>query len=206
MISEEEAQKILLELKILKDKSHISLEDKKRYNQHLQLCFSNFDYLIKSKTNKYKKFSNHEDLMQEGYIALINAIDTYNSSKGSFFWWAHKYLDTKISRNANQHSDIKYPLKITKKIKPRKEYNFPVIVDNNSPDVISSKNESNYKLYNGLEKLSKNQRNIICMLYGFDNEKMSLEKISNTLDININECKREIKRAFVFLRREINKK
>src|SRR5690349_7033304 len=111
MITEEEAKDLIVDYHRLLD---LSKQDKKHLNdlkKHEDICINKFDYLIRMKTSKYKKFNNYEDLYQEGRLALFRAMSNYDSSKGSFFWWAHHYVGTKVKRSANLHTAVRYPLK-----------------------------------------------------------------------------------------------
>jgi RNA polymerase sigma factor (sigma-70 family) len=58
--------------------------------------------------------------MQEGRISLLVALNSYAITKGSFYWWANHYIKTKLSREANKHSDVKIPLAIANDLTPMK--------------------------------------------------------------------------------------
>ena len=108
-----QSEKTFLEEK-LNDLREQSLIEKLAFEKQQKICVEKFKYLITMKTNRYKKFSNYEDLNQDGYEALLKAMKNYNPDKGIFFYWAFKYINTRISRCANLHTAIRYPLKYSK--------------------------------------------------------------------------------------------
>src|SRR5688572_1576285 len=131
MLTEQEAQDLMIKLIDLRGQIQTSEEKslKKDLQRHEKICIEKFKYLVTMKTGRYKAFSNYDDLNQEGFEALIKAMNNYNPKKGSFFWWAHKYIDTRISRSANLHTTIRYPLKVAKNTTPHKEAVMPLLIE-----------------------------------------------------------------------------
>jgi DNA-directed RNA polymerase specialized sigma subunit len=129
MLTEQEAQDMMNKLYSLRKEALNNSEIKKELDKHERICIEKFKYLVTMKTGKYKSFNNFDDLNQEGYLALVTAMKNYNPSLGSFFWWAHKYIDTRISRSANLHTTIRYPLKVAKNTTPHKETIMPIIIE-----------------------------------------------------------------------------
>ena len=63
--------------------------------------------LINKIANKYKGYSEYEDLQQEGYIALCNAVDGYDSSQGtSFSTYAYTCIAAGLYRYLNEYKDM----------------------------------------------------------------------------------------------------
>jgi len=58
----------------------------KQMKQHERICIDKFKYLVTMKTNRYKTFSNYDDLNQDGLEALIKSMKNYNPEKGIFFF------------------------------------------------------------------------------------------------------------------------
>src|SRR5437899_1182013 len=123
MITIEESQKLINEFIKLREiaRKTKNAEDILLFTKHEALCIEKFSYLVFMRTNRYKNFSNYEDLNNDGLEALIRSMINYNPSKGNFFWWSHKYIDTEIARSANLHTTIRYPLKYAKKNASRRE-------------------------------------------------------------------------------------
>lgn len=137
------------------NKLHTSLNDIQ--NQ----CIKQLNYLVEDRASKYKGFSNYEDLCQDGRLALYRALQTYKPEKGNFFWWANEYVKTKLSREANNHSTIKIPLKKAKDIKPHKENTIPIIVDSSNALEKMETHETSLKIKNAINKLPNKQKKII---------------------------------------------
>ena len=115
----------------------------KNYEEH---CVKKLGRLVDQKVRKYKKFSNYIDLRQDGLEALLLAFNTFDPKKGSFAWWADKYISTRIYRAANAHSTIRYPIEKAKKFMPYKTNCIPVIVDStqNPAEKVESRQNSHY--------------------------------------------------------------
>ena len=130
-------------------------------------CVKSLEGLIVGKLYKYKNFSNYPDLKQDAYEALFQALNTFNPNKGSFIWWANRYIKTRISRSANAHSTIKYPMNIAKMEMPYKVNDIPIMIDL-KPSPLQEAEVSEYynRLHDAIEKLSDEQKTIINMTYG----------------------------------------
>src|SRR5579885_2444090 len=149
MLTEQEAHDLMTKLIDLRTQAKSSDDPKitAQLKRHEQICIEKFRYLVTMKTGRYKAFSNYEDLNQEGLEALIKAMANYNPNKGSFFWWAHKYIDTRISRSANLHTTIRFPLKVAKETAPHKESVLPVLVEERyCPDKELEESQLNYSV------------------------------------------------------------
>jgi RNA polymerase sigma factor (sigma-70 family) len=157
------------------------------------------------KTGRYKTFSNYEDLNQEGFEALIKAMTNYNPKKGSFFWWAHRYIDTRISRSANLHTTIRYPLKVAKNNAPHKESVMPLLIEEvHCPDKELEGCQSSYAIQQAFALLTEDQKNIINLVYGFDGDKpMSINKICKKLNISRLSCIKTIDSALSMMKEKI---
>jgi RNA polymerase sigma factor (sigma-70 family) len=172
---------------------------------HEQECMEKFRYLVTMKTGRYKAFSNYEDLNQEGFEALLKAMKTFNPRKGGFFSWAHHYIGTRISRSANLHTTIRYPLKVAKATPPHKESVMPVqIEERHCPDKEAEEAQSHQAVLQALATLTKEQREIIRLAYGFSGDKpMSVNKICRKLGISRSSCVKTIGNALSLMKDNI---
>ena len=207
MLTEQEAQDLMTKLIDLRDQVKTS-EDAKIKNElkrHEQICIEKFRYLVTMKTGRYKAFSNYEDLNQEGFEALIKAMNNYNPKKGSFFWWAHKYIDTRISRSANLHTTIRYPLKVAKNNTPHKESVMPLLIEERyCPDKELEESQLNHAIQGVVSVLTSEQREVISLAYGFDGDKpMSINKICKKLNISRLSCIKTINSALSLMKENI---
>ena len=129
--SKEEINIIAKEYVELRERSEKSKSKKvkSKFEQFHNEIAKKLSHLVLLRTNRYRMFNNYHDLQQDGFEALFMALKTYRPEKGDFSWWAKKYIDTRVSRAANSHSTIKYPLKTIKDFKPHKVSIIPVITD-----------------------------------------------------------------------------
>jgi len=205
MLTEQEAQDLMIKLIDLRSKSKTDPQIEVELKKHEKICIQNFKYLVTMKTGRYKAFSNYDDLNQEGFEALIKAMNNYNPKKGSFFWWAHKYIDTRISRSANLHTTIRYPLKVAKNNTPHKEAIMPTLIEERyCPDKELEESQLNNAIQNAFSVLTGEQKEIINLAYGFDGDKpISINKICKKLSISRLSCIKTINNALAIMKNNI---
>jgi RNA polymerase sigma factor (sigma-70 family) len=201
MINEKEAQELILKFIELKKQLENDNSVLPKFKEHQKLCMNKFKYLVTMRTSRYKKFNNYEDLNQEGLEVLYKAMNNYNPTKGSWFWWAHKYIDTKISRIANLHTAIRYPLKKAKFMPPHKENNFPILVDPKTPGSCLEDFQMSMELEKAIEFLPDAQKKIISLFYGLEgNKPLSINQICLELGISRSSCVKNMNNALGILR------
>lgn len=207
MLTEEDAQKLMIKLIDLRTQAKEGQDPQiiSQMKKHETVCIEQFKYLVSMKTGRYKAFSNYADLNQEGFMALVTAMDNYNPKKGSFFWWAHKYIDTRISRSANLHTTIRYPLRVAKNETPHKEAVMPVLIEERyCPDKQLEDSQSMYALKNAMSNLNEIQKEIISLAYGLDSDKpMSINKICKKLNISRLQCIKTMNSALSTMKEKI---
>lgn len=207
MLTEQEAQDLMTKLIDLRAQNKGSEDSKitSELKKHESICMEKFRYLVTMKTGRYKAFSNYDDLNQEGFEALIKAMNNYNPKKGSFFWWAHKYIDTRISRSANLHTTIRYPLKVAKANTPHKESVMPLLIEERyCPDKELEESQSVQAIQGAISKLSNEQREVINLVFGFDGDKpMSINKICKKLSISRLSCIKTMNSALSMMKDNI---
>lgn len=205
-ISREDAYELLEKFIFYRDKIAINNSKSKKvhaeYEKYLAECAEKFDYLITMKTNRYKSFPNHEDLRQDGRVALMLALKSYKMGKGDFFWWAHKYIDTRITRSANNHSTLKIPIHKAKEMQPHKVSQIPVLIDSDE-DVFNKVEEleKKNKIKEALAVLPDDQKKIIELAYGVNGIKQhSVSNISRLTGMPVNDCMKILTKAKKTLR------
>lgn len=207
MLTEQEAQNLMIQLidlrKVAEDTKDPSII--RQLKRHENLCLSKFKYLVTMKTGRYKAFSNYDDLNQEGFEALLKSMVNYDPKRGSFFWWAHKYIDTRISRCANLHTTIRYPLKVAKEQTPHKEAIMPTLVEEKKcPDKELESSQITDAIHSVLSYLSDEQKEIVCMAYGINCEKpVSINKICKQKNISRPSCIKAINAALSAMKENI---
>lgn len=206
MITEQEAKDLVEKYKSLKKAVKTDPSLKLELLRHENLCVQKLKYLVTMKLGKYKTFSNYEDLQQEGFEALLKAIKTYDPEvAGNIFWWFHKYIDTRISRNANTHTTIRYPLRVAKQQAPHKEAVMPNLIEKTyCPDLLLQKSQSKKIINDNLSALPEKQRAILEMAFGLNDEPpYSTNKISKRTNMTRSAVLKEMKSAFSKLRESI---
>jgi len=207
MISIEEAQNLMMTLIQLRNKSEEtkSQTDIAEYKKHEQICIDKFFYLISMRTNKYKGFSNYEDLNQEGLEVLVRAMNNYDPSKGNFFWWAHKYIETRITRSANTHTVIRYPLKFAKANVPHRETKMPELKEEkNIPETLTEDLEITKVIGSAMDHLNEEQKKIVNLVFGVDGDKpLSISKVCKKMKLSRFYCMKMIDGALDVLKKNI---
>lgn len=168
-------------------------------------CVKKFEYLVEGRAKRYRGFANYEDLCQDGRIALCSALRTYEPGKGDFFWWANKYIKTKMSREANRHSTIKVPLKHAKDMTPYKVSKIPVMIDQ-SEDASETiqKIEKNTMVQKAISKLPEDQRRVIELHFEIGNkQKLSIGSICKKIGISRVTCAKLLDDAKIALHQEL---
>jgi RNA polymerase sigma factor (sigma-70 family) len=170
--------------------------DIKKYKSYQNYCANKLAPLVNFKTNRYKRFSNYPDLKQDGFEALMLAFETYNPNKGDFVWWASKYINTRVSRAANAHSTIRYPLKKAKDLQPYKVGTMPVLVDTSyNPLEAVEQGQEVSVVQRAISKLPAQQKKILLMHHEFVGKSCSISKISKELKISRPTCQKLLKEA-----------
>lgn len=176
--------------------NYLALLKNKASKEAQNECISKLKFLVSNHTRKYKQFSNYADLEQDGMEALLLALRTFKSSKGSFAWWANKYIKTRICRSANNHSTIRVPIKKAKDHVPWKVDLSSISEEDQLVDC-SENNCLKYELLllikQELESLNDLQKNIIKLYFGIDCEKLSIEKICESVGLTRNQVLKELK-------------
>jgi RNA polymerase sigma factor (sigma-70 family) len=176
-------------------------------------CIEKLESLVTTKVGKYRKFSNYLDLKQDGLEALLAALGTYKPEKGCFKWWADRYIKTRISRSANAHSTIRYPMSKAKQNTPYKTNNIPVIIDISSSPLSEVETSSiNAHLHKAINTLSEEHKTIVTMTYGLEGVRpQSVKNILELLHITrakyvklLKESRNKVKGYFVRLERGID--
>lgn len=207
MLSIDEAQQLIEKFIELRTKAQESLlsQDMSNFKKHEAICIEKFKYLVTMKTGRYKQFANYDDLNQEGMEALVKSMKNYNPKKGNFFWWSHHYIDTRISRSANLHTTIRYPLKVAKNTTPHKESVMPIMIEErHCPDKELEASQITHAIHGAVSLLSKEQKDIINLAFGFEGDKpMSINKICKQLSISRLSCIKTINHALSFMKDKI---
>lgn len=201
----EETNTIARKFLELKEKANSGKkEDIKKYKEYQNFCAKKLAPLVNFRTSRYRKFSNYPDLKQDGFEALMMAFETYKPDKGDFVWWASKYISTRISRSANAHSTIRFPLKKAKEMQPYKVGEMPIMIDSSkNPQEAVEQNQEVDLIYRAICELPDKQRQIILMHHEFSGNSSSISKISQKLKISRPTCQKLLEEAKNSLRNNL---
>lgn len=190
--SKEEINEIAKEFVELRERIGNSKKEKNKSKFKLfqNAVVKKLSHLVLLRTNRYRMFNNYHDLQQDGFEALFMALKTYRPEKGDFSWWAMKYIDTRISRAANCHSTIKFPLKKAREMQPHKVSTFPEIIDlNKNPHENAEAVEIKNVIMGAIGLLPDKQKKIILMSYELTGTRAyTISKISEELKISRPAC------------------
>ena len=187
-LSNEEVDEIAVKYLNLKAKAENDKgtdEDLRRFKAYQNIAAQKLKYLISFRAAKYRKFSNHPDLEQDGFEALISAFRTFDPNKGSFSWWADRYISTRIARSANAHSTIRFPIKKAKEMKPYKTSTIPIMIDDSlNPMESFVESESTTNISDAIENLPEKHQEVVNMTYGLNGAKIhSINSVMTDLSI-----------------------
>jgi RNA polymerase sigma factor (sigma-70 family) len=190
MLNDQEAETLMAEFIALRNEKNTSSEAMTKFRRHETKCINSFAYIIHMHANRYKNFSNHDDLVQEGYEALMKAMANYKPGTSSFFYWSHRYIGTRISRQANLHTTIRFPLKIAKEQIPKREFELPLLIEETfCPDKQAENLQIVAEIKRVINTLRGRKRKIIDLYFGFTGDKpASINKICETLDLSRIKC------------------
>lgn len=146
--------------------------------------------LIYMRCSRYKKFSNFDDLVQDGYEALLMAFKTYRPGKSAFTWWSNKYIATKIARSASKHNLIKIPIAKAKNMKMVRADTISSSVDENQSEILLENSILIKKISNILNKMPLEDQEIF--KYVYENNKNKTDQVIN----NTNFTKKELTRRY----------
>lgn len=78
---------------------NLSLVQKRKSEKEV---LDSLEYLVNLATARYKRFNNYQDQRQQAYLAIAQAMKTYNPKKSnSFTYWASRYM-IKVRREAEK--------------------------------------------------------------------------------------------------------
>ena len=157
--------------------------------------------LVYKISGKYKKLNSNidlDDLNQEGYVALIKAVDNFDTNKDiKFSTFAYTYIDYYIRNFISKQSALTLPKKLRKQIN---KINYIETTETNklghipSDEYIANKMNINLDKYSQI-KSAKQNVNILSIQNEIGNTNIQLEEaITYNNDNNINEYDTIIKK------------
>lgn len=155
-----------------------------------EYVITNASFLVYKNTKKYIKFSNYEDLMQEGFIGLIRAVDKYDHTKfPNFLSYAEQWVVHYIRKAAKRFDVVYSPDRVRTVYAELDEDTEDTEL---TPDQHYFKKESAAFLLDKLSCLSSRNNAIVKSVYGIGCDARSLRDIGKDFEIS-HERVRQIK-------------
>lgn len=106
-----EAISVFKKIDKIKNDENLVQEDRDKQTLDLQNDMVNkLGFLVYSNAKQYRKFPNYEDLVQEGFVGLIDAVRKFNYHKyPNFFVWAERRTKHRIKRAASRFDVVYSP-------------------------------------------------------------------------------------------------
>lgn len=140
---------------------------KKEYENYFSFLVKKFSYIPEIHTKRYMKYSNYHDLLQEGNLGLVIALNKFDMKRSNnFFRLANQYVKTRVKRAANKFDVINVPISIGKE-KPFYRVEMPnnMIADSFEKSIESKEMYSNVKSF--IMGLADDYKKILGFYYGF---------------------------------------
>jgi len=140
-----------------------------QYEKHFAFLYERFSYIPQIHVKRYMRFPNYEDLLQEGNLGLIIALEKFDMTRSNnFYRLANMYVKTRVKRAANKFDVINVPMEIAKDTPPiRVDYNAKMSQnDDNDPAQEFESMERSRKIKETILELPIDHKKIICLFYG----------------------------------------
>lgn len=137
-------------------------------NNHI---IEKLSFLVYSGTKAYRKFSNYEDLIQEGFLGLIKATKRFDYNLfPNFFVFAEKSIGYSVKRAASRFDIVYNPNKV-RVMYADSEENDEIEVEYNveTPEEIFFVKEAEDKISKALNNFSDRDKDIVKRIFGLDN-------------------------------------
>lgn len=86
------------QLRSERENPNLSQSQRIKIDQKIADQIDQMAILVHSRVARYQRFPNGPDLVQEGFEALLKALESYRDQKSAFSWWADKYITTQVNR------------------------------------------------------------------------------------------------------------
>jgi len=169
----------LIELRKKKDETKSKIDEIK-YNKFFVEALIKFEYIVHLHCNKYKRYSNYQDLLQEGRIGLMTALNKFDPNRSrNIFKLMNWYIKTKIKRQANKYDIINVPMAIAADSALIRTNDLPTITDTSIDAIdILEKEQIINNIKEALKHLSDIHKYVVCLYYGIDTDGKLGNKVS----------------------------
>jgi RNA polymerase sigma factor (sigma-70 family) len=140
-----------------------------RYERHFAFLCDKFAYIPQIHVKRYMRFPNYEDLLQEGNLGLIIALEKFDMTRSNnFYRLANMYVKTRVKRAANKFDVINVPMDIAKDTPPiRVNFSTTKFPQDDSDPLREFENmERSRKIKETILELPSDHKKVVCMYYG----------------------------------------
>jgi len=154
------------------------LSDKSQVKKIHDQIINDLSFLVYNNTKKYLRFSNYEDLNQEGFIGLIKATRNFNYKLfPNFFVFANQWIINGIRRSAKKYDIVYNPNRIkTVYINNEETFYSDEQLDQEN---LFYKKEKNKKIRKVVDSLESRNKIIINSLFGINSKAYTLRGAEN---------------------------
>jgi len=164
-------------------------------------------FLVYNNARKYRNFPNYEDLVQEGFIGLIRAVQRFQHWRfPNFFVWSKRWITNGIMRSAKKFDVVYNPSK------ERTIYIESPEIFENHEDNIDTGPEERYmeqelgeKISEMVNRLPERDKGVIKKIFGIDGERpQTLREIGPQFGLTYERIRQIKEKALLKLRRNPN--
>ncbi|MFA5023362.1 MAG: sigma-70 family RNA polymerase sigma factor [Patescibacteria group bacterium] len=172
---------------------HINVESVTQLQNNI---VNKLSFLVYNTVKPYRKFTNYEDLVQEGFIGLIRAVRKFDYRLfPNFFIYSERWIRHSVKRAASKFDIVYCPNRKRVVYTGLSEFNEEVINTTPEDDYISK--ESYQKINNVLNELPERDREIIEKMFGFGlSDQQTLRSVGNSCNLT-HERVRQIKNQVI---------
>lgn len=154
-------------------------------------------FLVYGNTKMYRKFPNYEDLVQEGYIGLLNAVRKFDHNLfPNFFVYAERWIRNAIKRSASRFDVVYNPNKSRVVYAEPSEVGQEDLVEDTPEEVFFAK-ETSSKIEEVLGEFPDRDREIVKRIFGLGKyHPQTLREIGPNFDLT-HERIRQIKNKII---------
>jgi len=196
IVSNDEIMEMFREIDRFKNKSDLSAEELGNAVCRMQdEIIQKLSFLVYSRARKYRNLPNYEDLVQEGLIGLVKAVQRFKWSMfPNFFVFSGQYINNGIKTSASKFDIVFNP---ERKRVIYAEPDESEVDPQKTPDELLFEVEQRTVINVALSEFSERERKIVENVFGLNgNDSETLREIGPKFDLT-HERVRQIKNRVV---------
>ena len=174
-ITNSEVIKIFEQIEDIK-KNNDGIEKQKEIVSLQNKIVNDLSFLVYSQVKSYRRFSNYDDLVQEGLIGLLRAVRKFNFRLfPNFFIYSERWIRHSVKRAASRFDVVYCPNKKRVVYTGLAESSEEMAADN--PEEEYAIKEKAQKVRDVLNELSSRDKEIVERIFGFNSNPQTLRGI-----------------------------